>query len=65
MVDATHQNALVAAIGALALIATANQRTDFINAVWNLDPSTGVPRYYSGLLIMVAQLILSGQMAVY
>ena len=65
VVDATHQNALVAASGALALIATVDQRTDFINAVWNLDPSTGVPRYYSGLLIMVAQLILSGQMAVY
>jgi len=63
--DSTHQNALTAANGALALIATADQRTAFINAVWNLSPSTGKPRYYSGLLIMVAQLILSGQMAVY
>ena len=65
VVDSTHQNSLVAASGALALIATADQRTAFINAMWNLNPSTGKPRYYSGLMIMLAQLILSGQMAVY
>jgi oligosaccharide reducing-end xylanase len=65
VVDSTHQNSLTAASGALALIATADQRAAFINAMWNLNPSTGKPRYYSGLMIMVAQLILSGQMAVY
>ncbi len=65
VVDSTHQNSLVAASGALALIATVDQRTEFINAVWNLDPSTGKPRYYSGIMLMLAQLILSGQMAVY
>ncbi len=65
VVDATHQDSLVAANGALALIATIDHRTDFINAVWNLVPSTGRPRYYSGIMIMLAQLILSGQMAVY
>jgi oligosaccharide reducing-end xylanase len=65
MVDSTHQSSLVAANGALALIATVDQRTSFIKAVWNLDLSTGKARYYSGLMLMLAQLILSGQMAVY
>ncbi|MGD0837008.1 MAG: hypothetical protein ABSB49_10250 [Polyangia bacterium] len=51
--------------GGLALIATAGQRTDFITAMWNLAQSTGTPRYYSGIIIMLAQLIFSGQMAVY
>jgi len=65
VVDSNHQNSLVAANGALALIATVDQRTQFINAMWNLVPSTGKPRYYSGIMIMLAQLILSGQMVVY
>jgi oligosaccharide reducing-end xylanase len=65
VIDSTHQNSLVAASGALALVATLDQRTEFIQAMWNLDPSTGRPRYYSGVMIMLAQLILSGQMVVY
>ncbi len=65
VVDPTHQNALVAAAGALALVATADQRTAFLNAVWDLDLSVGKPRYHPGLMIMLAQLILSGQMAIY
>jgi len=65
VLDSTHQNSLVAANGALSLIATVDQRTEFINAAWNLVLSTGRPRYYSGVMIMLAQLILSGQMAVY
>jgi oligosaccharide reducing-end xylanase len=65
VVDSNHQSSLVAANGVLALIATIDQRPQFIEAVWNLDPPTGDARYYSGLLLMLAQLILSGQMAVY
>jgi len=65
VVDATHQDSLVAANGAIALIATIDQRADFIDATWNLTPSTGKYRYYSGVMIMLAQLIVSGQMAVY
>jgi oligosaccharide reducing-end xylanase len=65
VIDSTHQNSLVAASGALALVATIDERTEFIQAMWNLDPSTGRPRYYSGVMIMLAQLILSGQMVVY
>ena len=65
VIDSEHQVSLVAANGALALIASIDQRTDFINAVWNLDLSTGTPRYYPGILDMMALLILSGQMVVY
>jgi endo-1,4-beta-D-glucanase Y len=65
VVDSNHQSSLVAASGVLALIATIDQRTQFIDAVWNLDPPTGEARYYSGLLRMLAQLVLSGQMAVF
>ena len=65
VVDTSHQDSLVAANSALALIATTDQRTAFIDVMWNLNPTTGKYRYYSGLMIMVAQLILSGQMAVY
>ena len=65
VVDATLQDSLVAANAALALIATIDQRAAFIDAMWNLAPSAGKYRYYSGLMIMLAQLILSGQMAVY
>jgi oligosaccharide reducing-end xylanase len=65
VVDSTHQDPLVAGNGALALIATINQRPGFINAAWNLTPPTGRSRYYTGLMIMLAQLILSGRMAVY
>lgn len=64
VIDATHQNALVAANGALALIATREQRA-FIGAAWDLAPSIGRPRYNSGLMILLAQLILSGQMVVW
>ena len=65
VVDPTRQNALVSASGALAVIATVDQRAELINAVWNLDPSTGRPRYYPGVMIVLSLLVLSGQMAVY
>jgi hypothetical protein len=65
VVDTTHQDSLVAANAALALIATIDQRAAFIDALWNLAPSTGKYRYYSGVMIMLAQLMLSGQMVVY
>jgi len=64
-VDSNHQASLVAANGALALIATLDQRAKFIEAVWNLKSPTGETRYYPGLLLMLTQLILSGRMDVY
>ncbi len=61
-----HDRALVAANGALAVIATSELQRDFVNAAWNLGmPSTGSSRYYSGLMHMLSLLILSGQLRVY
>jgi len=49
----------------LALVATTDIRTDFVNEVWNLVPPTGSSRYYAGILQMTALVIVSGQMRVY
>jgi oligosaccharide reducing-end xylanase len=56
---------LVAANGALTLIATTDNRRDFVNEVWNLTMPSGNPRYYSGIMQMLALVLLSGQMRVY
>ena len=60
-----HDLSLVAANGALALIATSDNRSDFVEAVWNMAPPTGPARYYPSILQLGALLILSGQMRVY
>jgi oligosaccharide reducing-end xylanase len=65
VVDSEHQAALVAANGALAAIATMEQNTEFIQAVWDLTLPTGKSRYFPGIMDMMALLILSGQMIVY
>jgi oligosaccharide reducing-end xylanase len=65
VLDASHDPALVAANGIAALASTNTDRTSYVNAVWNMDLPTGDARYYSGLLQMVAMLILSGQFQVY
>jgi oligosaccharide reducing-end xylanase len=61
-----HDRALVAANGALAIIASSDLQRDFVNEVWNLGmPSTSSSRYYSGLMHMLALVILSGRLRVY
>jgi len=60
-----HDAPLVSANGVLALIASTDNRTEFVNAVWNQRLATGSPRYYLGILQLWALLILSGQMQVY
>ena len=60
-----HDASLAAANGALALIASTNNRADFVNEVWNFALPTGSPRYYVGITQMLAVVILSGQMRVY
>lgn len=60
-----HDPSLVAVNGATALIATSDQRVAFIDAAWNLPVPTGLPRYYNGILDLLALLILSGQYRVY
>ena len=65
VLDSMHDPSLVAANGIAALASTNSDRSSYVNAVWNLDPPSGDGRYYSGILQMVALLILSGQFQVY
>jgi oligosaccharide reducing-end xylanase len=65
VLDSMHDPSLVAANGISALASTNSDRASYVNAVWNLDPPSGDARYYSGILQMVALLILSGQFQVY
>ena len=60
-----HDPSLVAANGIAALASTNTDRSSYVNAVWNMDFPSGDGRYYSGILQMVALLILSGQFQVY
>lgn len=65
VVDPSHDAALVAMNGVTALIATRQERVEFIQAVWDLEPPVGTGRYYSGILHLLALLTLSGQYRVY
>jgi len=65
VLDTTHDDALIAANGATALLATVPARVAFVQAVWNSATPSGVPRYFSGLLNLQALLILGGQYRVY
>jgi oligosaccharide reducing-end xylanase len=65
VLDTLHDPALVVANGVAALASTNTDRSSYVNAVWNLDLPSGDARYYSGILQMVALLILSGQFQVY
>jgi oligosaccharide reducing-end xylanase len=64
-VDSARQPGLVAMNGVSAVIATSSDRTAFIDAVWNLAIETGTPRYYSGVLELLALLVMSGRFQVY
>jgi oligosaccharide reducing-end xylanase len=60
-----HDMSLVAANGALALVATTRNRRDFVDEVWNLATPIGNPRYYVGIMQLLSLVMLSGQMQVY
>lgn len=61
-----RESALIAANGITAALAPPSAaRTAFIQAVWDLDPPTGPPRYYPGMVHLIALLILGGQYRVY
>lgn len=65
-IKSIHDRSLMAANGALALVATSDIRRDFVNEVWNLGlPPTGATRYYPGITQLMAFVMLSGQMRVY
>jgi oligosaccharide reducing-end xylanase len=65
VLDPTHDPALIAANGAAALVANTSDRVGFVEAVWNLDTPAGVPRYYAGLLDLLALMVMGGQMRVF
>ena len=60
-----HSPGLVAmnAVGALA--ATTDNSTEFVQALWNLQPPSGQWRYYDGMLYLLGLLHVSGQFRVY
>jgi oligosaccharide reducing-end xylanase len=63
--DSNHSPALVAANGATALVATSDSRATFIDTVWNATTPTGLPRYFDGIMQLLALLVLGGQYRVY
>jgi oligosaccharide reducing-end xylanase len=65
ILDPLHEPSLVVMNGVSALIATDPNRAAFIDAVWNLPIPTTDGRYYTGILDLLALLILSGQYRVY
>jgi oligosaccharide reducing-end xylanase len=65
VLDPDHDPSLVVANGISALASTNTDRSSYVSAVWNMDTPTGDARYYSGILELVALLILSGQFQVY
>jgi len=64
-VDSARDPALIAANGITGLIATIGKRSDFIQAVWDMDVPTGNARYFTGTMQMVGLLLLGGQFRVY
>ncbi len=70
--DGVHDAALVAANGMSAIPAEKNaDRKAFVQAVWDQSaqfsqaPWTGTPRYYTGLMQLLAMLALSGNLQVH
>jgi oligosaccharide reducing-end xylanase len=63
-IDPMPELALVYSNGIAAASSTRADRADFVQAVWNLAPPSGPPRYYSGLLHLLALLVLGGRMHV-
>jgi oligosaccharide reducing-end xylanase len=64
VINPLHDPALVAANGVSAAIATTDQRTAFVDAVWDMPVPSMVNRYFAGLLYLVSLLVLGGQMHV-
>jgi oligosaccharide reducing-end xylanase len=65
VLDRQREIALVATNGAVAGIATRSERIGFIQAVWEMDIPVGGARYYSGMVHLLALLVLGGQFQVY
>ena len=48
-----------------ALASTFEHRTEFVQALWNLEPPAGQYRYYDGLLYMMSLLMAGGKFQAY
>jgi endo-1,4-beta-D-glucanase Y len=48
-----------------ALASTSPQRSEFVQALWDLEPPSGQYRYYDGLLYLMSLLMASGNFQVY
>lgn len=60
-----REPALIVMNGVTGLVATTEERAEYIEAAWAAELTTGQPRYYSGLLHLLSLLALSGQFRVY
>jgi oligosaccharide reducing-end xylanase len=56
---------LMAMNAVAALAATTENRAEFVEALWELDPPSGRWRYYDGMLYMLALLHVGGQFQIY
>ncbi|WP_437964620.1 glycosyl hydrolase family 8 [Sorangium sp. So ce260] len=57
--------ALIAMNGVTGLVATTEERAEYIEAAWATELTVGESRYYPGLLHLLSLLTLSGQFRVY
>jgi oligosaccharide reducing-end xylanase len=64
VLNSAHDPSLVAVNGLTATITTNNDRLSYVDRVWSLATPIGLPRYYSGILDLLALLVLSGQFRV-
>jgi oligosaccharide reducing-end xylanase len=63
--DPARDFSLVAANGTLGLISTAARRSDFVQAVWDMDVAAGNSRFFTGTMQLMALLLLGGRFQVY
>jgi oligosaccharide reducing-end xylanase len=64
-VDPDHDPSLVVMNGAMAAIATGPQAQMFVAEVWSLPTPVGPARYYTGILDLLALIVLGGQFRVW
>jgi oligosaccharide reducing-end xylanase len=64
-IDPDHDPSLVVVNGAMASVATAAQAQSFVAEVWSEPTPVGPARYYTGILDLMALMILGGQYRVW
>jgi oligosaccharide reducing-end xylanase len=63
--NTAREPSLLVANGIAALVSTNSDRMAYVSTVWGMDTPTGNARYYTGMLDLVALLMLGGQLQVY